>query len=333
MRRLAVTAVLTLCLLVPLASTAGGSHYGITPGSLAAYSGQVREWAVPTPQFARDPAVAPDGSIFIAVMGGNKVARFDPATQRFQEWSLPPNHHPHGLLVDLKGTVWTTGNGDGSIGHLDPSTGKITRYKTPSSGGGPHTLVITPDGSTVWFTLQTGNRIGRLDTANGRITEYPTAGGPYGLALDGAGRVWFCRMDDDRVGILDPSTGRMEELILPRGSRPRRMAAAPDGSIWATLYGTGKLIRIDTLSKRIAREVALPGGADGGAYAVTVDGGGIVWANEINANTLVRLEPSNDQLAVVRLPTPDTGIRKMVIDAKGRLWYMGSHSGRLGVVQ
>lgn len=333
MRRLSVTAVLTLCLLVPLGSAAGGSHYGITPGSLAAYSGQVREWAVPTPEFARDPAVAPDGSIFIAVMGGNKVARFDPATQRFQEWSLPPNHHPHGLLVDLQGTVWTTGNGDGTIGHLVPATGKIVRHKTPSGGGGPHTLVITPDGSTVWFTLQAGNRIGRLDTANGRITEYPTSGGPYGLALDGNGRVWFCRMGDDRVGILDPSTGRMEELVLPRGSRPRRMAAAPDGSIWVTLYGTGKLIRIDTLSKRIAKEVALPGGADGGAYAVTVDGGGIVWANEINANTLVRVDPSNDQLSVVRLPTPDTGIRKMVIDAKGRLWYMGSHSGRLGVVQ
>jgi virginiamycin B lyase len=27
------------------------------------------------------------------------------------------------------------------------------------------------------------------------------------------------------------------------------------------------------------------------------------------------------------------GIRKMVVDANGRLWYMGSHNGRLGRVE
>jgi len=27
------------------------------------------------------------------------------------------------------------------------------------------------------------------------------------------------------------------------------------------------------------------------------------------------------------------GIRKMIVDADGKLWYMGSHNGRLGVVQ
>ncbi|HSG23056.1 MAG TPA: hypothetical protein VLA64_08885, partial [Azonexus sp.] len=97
---------------------AGGSNYATAPGSLAIFTGQVSEWPVPTPEFARDPAVAPDGSIFIAVMRGNKVARFDPATARFREWALPPGHHPHGLLVDRQGIVWTTGNGNGTIGRL-----------------------------------------------------------------------------------------------------------------------------------------------------------------------------------------------------------------------
>jgi streptogramin lyase len=63
-------------------------------------------------------------------------------------------------------------------------------------------------------------------------------GGPYGLTLDRQGRVWFCRMGDNRLGILDPATGAMSELALPEGSRPRRMATAPDGGIWVTLYGT-----------------------------------------------------------------------------------------------
>lgn len=224
------TLTLILALVSPLA-LAGGSHYGTPAGTPASFSGRVSEWPVPTPAFARDPAVAPDGSIFIAVMAGNKVARFDPASQSFKEWELPRGHHPHGLLVDRTGIVWTTGNGNGTIGRLDPATGKMRELPTPTRDGGPHTLVISDDGSTIWFTLQSGNRIGRLDTASGKITEYPTSAGPYGITLDRQGRVWFCRMGDDRLGILDPASGKMSELALPEGSRrgawpPRRTAAS-----------------------------------------------------------------------------------------------------------
>lgn len=324
--------ILILTLISPLA-LAGGSNYGTPAGTPVSFSGQVSEWSVPTPAFARDPAVAPDGSIFIAVMAGNKVARFDPASQTFKEWDLPPKHHPHGLLVDRKGIVWTTGNGNGTIGRLDPATGTVREFPTPTRDGGPHTLVISDDGSTLWFTLQSGNRIGQLDTASGKITETLTAGGPYGLTLDRQGRVWFCRMGDDRLGILDPATGKLAELALPAGSRPRRMATAPDGSLWVTLYGHNKLVQVNPAARRVVREVALPTGPEGGAYAVTVDGAGIVWANEIRSDSVVRLDPRSNALRVVKLPTPEAGIRKMIVDARGKLWYMGSHNGRLGRVR
>jgi virginiamycin B lyase len=323
---------LLLCLFAPPAA-AGGSHYGTPPGSLSGFSGEVSEWPVPTPKFARDPAVAPDGSIFIAVMRGNKVARFDPANNSFREWNLPPDHHPHGLLVDRRGIVWTTGNGNGTIGRLDPVSGDIREYKTQSDGGGPHTIVISDDGSTLWFTLQSGNRIGRLDTATGQIREYRTAGGPYGITLDRQGLVWFCRMGDDKLGILDPASGTLSELAMPAGSRPRRMGTAPDGSLWVTLYGSNKLAQVDPAGRRILRQIALPTGKSGGAYAVSIDGAGIVWANEIKDDSVIRLDPASGELRVVKLPTDDAGIRKMVVDARGRLWYMGSHNGRLGMVR
>lgn len=325
-----------LTLIVALASPlafAGGSHYGTPPGSAASFAGQVDEWPVPTPEFARDPAVAPDGSIYIAVMAGNKVARFDPASQTFKEWDLPPKHHPHGLLVDRQGIVWTTGNGNGTIGRLDPKTGAMREFATSSDGSGPHTLVISDDGRTIWFTLQSGNRIGQLDTASGRIREYPTSGGPYGITLDREGRVWFCRMGDDRLGILDPATGKMAELALPKGSRPRRMATAPDGSVWVTLYGHNKLVQVDPSARRVVHEVALPAGGDGGAYAVTVDGAGVVWANEIRTDTVVRFDPRSGEVKTVKLPSGDASIRKMIVDARGQLWYMGSQNGRLGRVR
>jgi virginiamycin B lyase len=323
---------LVLSLFPAALAQAGGSNYGITPGARPALTGKVSEWPVPTPRFARDPAIAPDGSVYIAVMQGNKVAHFDPKTASFREWDLPAGHRPHGLLVDKGGIVWTTGNGNGTIGKLDPRTGRMTEYKTPSGGGGPHTLIITEDQKTIWFTMQSGDKLASIDTATGAIREYPSSGGPYGLALDKAGNVWFCRMGDNKMGKLDPKTGQMSEVDMGSRSRPRRVATAPDGMLWVSLYGNGKLAKLDPQAMKVVKLYQLPAG-DAGAYAVTVDGGGMIWANEINTDTVVRLDPATEQMRVIQLPSSNVGIRKMVTDTQGRLWYMGSHNGRLGVVE
>ena len=57
--------VIYLLSIVPFVALAGGSNYGITPGAHPNLAGKVSEWPVPTPRFARDPAIAPDGSIYI----------------------------------------------------------------------------------------------------------------------------------------------------------------------------------------------------------------------------------------------------------------------------
>jgi virginiamycin B lyase len=326
-----IALALTIVLITAVPVGAGGSNYAIAPGARPALQGKVSEWAVPTPQFARDPAPGPDGNIYIAVMRGNKIARFDTRAKAFKEWDLPPGAHPHGLLVDRDGQVWYTGNGNGTIGHLDPATGKVTEHKA-ASGGDPHTLV-TDDKGTIWFTVQGGQRIGRLDMKTGAIREYTTRGNPYGIALDRAGNVWFCQFGGDRLGRLDPATGVITEMAMEAGSRPRRMAAGPDGALWVTLYGNGKLARVDPAAQKVVKTYALPAGASGGPYAVSVDAAGIVWVNEIQTDTVVRLDPRTEQMTVVKLPSKNVGIRKMIVDADGRLWYMGSHNGRLGVIE
>lgn len=317
--------------LFSMAVQAGGSNYGVVPGALARVDGVVQEWPVPTPQFARDPAPGPDGAIYIAVMRGNRIARFDPRERTFREWVLEDGAQPHGLVVDAQGIVWYTGNGNDTIGRLDPVSGELKSYRVPG-GGRPHTVVIG-DGGILWFTLQGGQRVGRFDPASGEFRTWNTSGGPYGIAIDRQGLVWFCRLSGNMLGRLDPATGTIDDVPTGDGSGPRRMAVGPDGMLWVTAYGDGRLLKVDPAARRVVGSYPMPGGARGGPYAVTVDGAGRVWANEISHDTVALFDPTSESFRVISLPSRNVGIRKAVIDARGRYWYMGSHNGRLGVIE
>ena len=56
-------------------------------------------------------------------------------------------------------------------------------------------------------------------------------------------------------------------------------------------------------------------------------------ASELQSDTVAVLDPATEKFQVIRLPSKNVGIRKAIVDADGRFWYMGSHNGRLGVVE
>jgi virginiamycin B lyase len=58
-----------------------------------------------------------------------------------------------------------------------------------------------------------------------------------------------------------------------------------------------------------------------------------VWANEFHTDTVALFDPHTETFMVLQLPSEGVGIRKAIIDANGRYWYMGSHNGRLGVIE
>ena len=91
---------MSLCKLYPfiLAATVAGLAVA---GTLSV---QIKEYEVPTPRSRpHDPALAPDGSLWYAGQGANKLGRLDPKTGEFKEFPLKtPNSGPHGLVANLR---------------------------------------------------------------------------------------------------------------------------------------------------------------------------------------------------------------------------------------
>jgi virginiamycin B lyase len=323
-------AVCTVALaLLACTAHAGGSHYGPAPGAPERFEGALKEWAVPEPAFPRDPTPAPDGSLYFVHMLGDRLGRFDPKSERFESWPLPAGTRPHNVVVDSEGIAWITGQSAHAMLRFDPRSGQTQRIATQ---GDPHTAIIDAQG-TLWFTMAAKGWIGRLDRKTLALQEIKVRGIPYGLTVDAKGRVWTALINQHRLAIIDPATAAVRELPLADGSAPMRMAAAPDGRLWATLHGSNRLIAVDPVAEKVVEDIALPAGPQGKAYAVTIDRAGTLWVNEINTDTVLRRAVGEREWRVFELPTARAAIRKMVVDAEGALWYLGTNNNRLGRIR
>jgi streptogramin lyase len=75
----------------------------------------------------------------------------------------------------------------------------------------------------------------------------------------------------------------------------------------------------------------LAGGPDGDIYVAVMNGNKIAHF-DTDKQTFNEWDLSPGARPHGLLVDKD-GIRKMIVDARGRLWYVGSHNGRLGVVE
>jgi virginiamycin B lyase len=300
----------------------------------------IKEYSVPTPNARpHDPAVAPDGSLWVTEQMANKLGRLDPETGTFKEYPLKtPNSGPHGLVVDSEGNVWFAAIFAGYVGKLNPSTGEIAEYR-PSDGTkiDPHTPVFDQHG-ILWFTNQETNYIGRLDPATGKIEleKVPTPHAvPYGIVVTKSGVPLFCEFGANKLGSIDPKTMTIREYTLPAaGARPRRIALAGDGTIYYTDYARGYLGHFDPASGQLLKEFPSPGGSSSQPYGIAIGTKGEVWYSEsgVQPNTLVRFDPKSESFSSETIPSGGGVIRNMVATSNGRLYLACSGVDKVAVV-
>jgi virginiamycin B lyase len=238
-------------------------------------------------------------------------------------------------VSDALGNIWFTENYAGKIGRLDPKSGAIAEF-TPPSAKDPHTPVFGPDGA-LWFTATDANVIGRLDTATGKITEYgvPTQDAhPYGIVSAEDGGLWFCELSGGKLGRVDPASGSIAEYAPSEpGVGPRRLVAVR-GMIYFTDSEGGRLGRLRLADKQFKMWDS-PSGSHSEPYGIAADSSGKIWYEESGtaANQLVRFDPLVEVFRTFPMPAPNSSVRNLARDAKGRLWMPLSLANKIAVVE
>jgi virginiamycin B lyase len=118
------------------------------------------------------------------------------------------------------------------------------------------------------------------------------------------------------------SPGRLQEYDVPEGSRPHDVTVTPDGTVWYTAQGTGKLGRLDPESGRIT-EVDLGAGAR--PHGVILGPDGAPWITDGGLNAIVRVDPSTNEVRSFPLPSTRraANLNTAVFDPSGTLWFTG----------
>ena len=291
----------------------------------------IKEWQVPTlGQRSRDPAQAPDGSIWWTGMWASLAGHLDPATGEMKEYPLPPSARPHSILPDSDGNIWYTGNSNATVGKLNPKTGEITEYGTQARD--PHTAVFHPNGN-LYFTAQNAGMLGRLNPKTGEIKELKTEPRPYGIKVGPEGYLWIAHNGTNKIGRMHPDTLELKFFDVPNtGTRIRRLDLDSQGMVWFVNSTMGKIGRLNPKTGEI-KQWDSPSGSRSHPYAIAVIDD-VVWYNEsaMRPDALVRFDPATETFQSWAIPSGVGIIRNMWVTEDKNLLIHQSSSNQIGLV-
>lgn len=295
-------------------------------------------WNVPFDDTrARDPYVAPDGTVFFAGQRAHYIGFFNPESEEFGYHELEDGTGPHTVTVGDDGTVWYAGNRARHIGKMDAVTGEVTKYMMDDEyARDPHTFAFDKNGN-IWFTAQGGNGVGYFDitTGDAEVIAVPTERArPYGIRMDPAKeQPWIALFGTHKLATVNPETMELTEIELPReDARPRRLDVTSDGSVWYGDYASGYIGRYRP-SDGSFQEWEMPDGDASRPYAVLADDKDRIWlaASGLSPNKLIAFDTQSEKFVASReIEVAEGSIRHMDFDKKTRSLWFGTDTGHIG---
>ena len=262
--------------------------------------------------------IAPDGTIWITLALGNRLARFDPKSERFDLYPVAGGYYPHTLRFDAKGRVWFTLAVSNHVGVLDPATGAVRTVRLPARTWGQEAMLrIMP--AFLWL-------VRHVDVDPERAGDGPWLPIPYGIDVAPDGGVWFAQLNERRIGRLDPETSAVELIDTPFPA-PRRLRFDSKGMLWIPSFSGSALARFDPKTREF-KSWPLPTEPAGTEtpYALNVDRRtDTVWICGTASDSLIRFEPGPERFTVYPMPTKVTYTREIDFDERGAVWTSNSN--------
>ena len=255
-------------------------------------TGAVIEFKLPTNSAIHMAVPAPDGTVWFNEIGPDKIAKWDPGTQKITEYQAAAQLDDKGKLtlgyknairIDPKGYVWSSGQ---PLMRFDPKTEKFKYFL-----GAPQST--------------------------------------YGLALDKAGNLWFAADEESKIGEVDAETDKLTMYDTPTPkAEPKRMQIDSDGIIWFSEHTAGKIGRFDPKTDTF-KEYPLPGpGAT--PYALGIDRNHQIWYESRLRDVLGRLDPKTGRVTEYPMPYSAVIMREFFLDSQGRLWFGADTQNKVG---
>lgn len=288
-----------------------------TSGREMALSGTFNEFSLTRGSHPQLIASAPDGSIYFAQAGANKITQIpspeaataDRAMAR--DFAVPtPDSYPEGIMVAPDGMVWFTEQNGHRIGKLDPLSSTISEYPTPTLNSGPVGITMGPDGN-IWFTEAYAGKIGMLDPkAPDRMMEFiiPTAvSAPLYITSGPDNALWFVGVRSHKLGRIDAVSKAIVEYPLPSPqAMPTSVLLASDGALWIAEMNADKIARFDPKSRRYTDEILISSGKNGtrSGPGILVNGpDGNIWFTQMYGNQIARLNVMSRQVHEFSVPS------------------------------
>ncbi|GAA4541168.1 glutaminyl-peptide cyclotransferase [Pseudonocardia xishanensis] len=170
-------------------------------------------------------------------------------------------HDPHAFTQGLELADGVLYEGTGLVGaselrELDPATGAVRRaVPIPEGLFGEGITVV---GSSIWqLTWQDGVALQWDRATLTLLRQVPVQGEGWGLCLDGARLV---RSDGtDRLHFHDPRTFAETGSVTVSGETALNELECVGGQVWANVWQTDRLVRIDPSTGAVTAEVDASG--------------------------------------------------------------------------
>ncbi len=259
--------------------------------------------------------IAQDGTIWVTLCLGDKVAHFNPRTRGWNIYPQKEGLYPHTLRIDRKGRVWYTLAVSNGVGMIDPSTGERRVYRLPASSFS-QAIALRMMPLAMWAT----EKFGIAPPTIGEGAPLPV---PYGIDIAPDGGVWFSQLNAHRIGRIDPESGAIRIVETPFAG-PRRLRFDSKGNLWIPGFSSNLIARY-TLSTGQFKTWPMPTGGVDTPYALNVDRrSDTIWVCGTASDTLTSFSPATERFTVYPLPTRVTFTREIDFGKDGAIWTSNS---------